>query len=176
MPRLPRMFWKGTPHPRGALLTTVCFQEVLHQGGEPACTRRPAPSRLALPPHRMHALSPLAGAGVVPSAEPQRPGVHAVINGAVLERGGGTGSVRGHSVPRQSQPPAGRPSHPPPLQAQGKDTDCEPQDPLPPGKVRPLPKLQGLPSRGRAPEGRSPRAGRGGHWFAGRTVAPPVCP
>lgn len=71
-------------------------EHLLHLG---TGARPPGPETATQPgfenpkPHTC-AFSPLAGVRVIPSVEPHRPGVHAVVNGAILE-------VNGHRGERQ---------------------------------------------------------------------------
>lgn len=85
LPWLAGRFWKGTLTTEGPGSAPIRRGD----GGEGSlpAPRRPAPSPgpAAGAPRSVHALSPLARTGVVPSVQPQRPGVHAVVDGAILE-------------------------------------------------------------------------------------------
>ena len=99
--------------------------------GEPAWTLRPASPHPARPraPRAPCPFSPLAGVGVIQSVKPHRPGVHAVVNGAVLEVKGARESMSGgpFGATRHGQPRAGPPLTP--RRALGGDTGRGPESP-----------------------------------------------
>lgn len=101
-----------SPHHRGALSASAPVRRgdggSSSTPGRGACLPPETPPRVRpQEPRGARAHLPLASAGIVPPVEPQRPGVHAVVDGAILEWRPHR-AVRAPSVPRQ--PVQGSPS------------------------------------------------------------------
>lgn len=99
--QLPRMFWKGTLTRRGLLPTGWAAVPPSPPRGQGA--RLPDRPVRGNPTPHTRASSPLAHVRVIPPVKPHRPGVHAVVNGAVLEGEVTQGSVSG---PRRCAQPS----------------------------------------------------------------------
>lgn len=142
-----------------------------HEETEPAWTLRsasPHPARpQELPPLHTWAFSPLARVRVIQPIKPHRPGVHAVVNGAILKVNITQGSMSGGPLraAQHGQPQARHPLTPRQAPRQGdgpwtKSSLVTPQGhqkppqhgyPLPNVQLCPLPACKALPSAVKAP-------------------------
>ena len=150
--------------------------------GRGACLPPETPQARPQEPRGARARSPLAAAGVVPPVEPQRPGVHAVVDGAILEvevTQGGEGPL---GATPHSQPVQGSPSPHDTSTAGTRPGDHRVHSTgtvgsWPPSKVGPSQAAR-FPGRGRTPKGRTPgpAGGRTPAWWMHSCAHSCVCP
>ena len=181
-----RKILERSPHHRGALSASAPVRREdsgsSSTPGRGACLPPETPQARPQEPRGARARSPLAAAGVVPPVEPQRPGVHAVVDGAILEvevTQGGEGPL---GATPHSQPVQGSPSPHDTSTAGTRPGDHRVHSTgtvgsWPPSKVGPSQAAR-FPGRGRTPKGRTPgpAGGRTPAWWMHSCAHSCVCP